>query len=51
MSGKYYFLSEGRVGSCVDFATGSRQRSRSISGDMLGTPSVVLDSAAETLIG
>jgi len=46
-----YFLSEGWVGSCVDFATGSRQMVKvHLPGDMLGTPSVVLDSAAETLI-
>ena len=46
-----YFLAEGWVGSCVDFATGSRQMVKvHLAGDMLGTPSVVLDSAAETLI-
>jgi CRP-like cAMP-binding protein len=46
-----YFLSEGWVGCCVDVAAGGRQMVKvHLPGDVLGTPSLTLSSAAETLI-
>ncbi|MGN6058149.1 MAG: Crp/Fnr family transcriptional regulator [Sphingomicrobium sp.] len=46
-----YLLSEGWVGCCVDVAAGTRQMVKvHLPGDMLGTPSLTLTSAAETLI-
>jgi|SRR5579884_1152404 len=46
-----YLLSEGWVGCCVDVAAGTRQMVKvHLPGDMLGTPSLTLTTAAETLI-
>lgn len=46
-----YLLSEGWVGSCIDVAAGTRQMVKvHLAGDMLGTPSLTLPNAAETLI-
>jgi CRP-like cAMP-binding protein len=46
-----YFLADGWVGACIDFATGSRQMVKvHLPGDLLGTTSLVLDSAVETLV-
>ena len=46
-----YLLSDGWVGSCIDVAAGTRQMVKvHLPGDMLGTPSLTLPNAAETLI-
>jgi CRP/FNR family transcriptional regulator, anaerobic regulatory protein len=46
-----YFLSEGWVGCCIDVAAGTRQMVKvHLPGDMLGTPSMTLATAAETLV-
>lgn len=46
-----YLLSEGWVGCCVDVAAGTRQMVKvHLPGDMLGTQSLTLASAAETLM-
>lgn len=46
-----YLLRDGWVGSCMDVATGTRQMVKvHLPGDMLGTPSMTLTSAAETLM-
>ena len=46
-----YLLFEGWIGCCVDVAAGTRQMVKvHLPGDMLGTPSLTLSSAAETLI-
>lgn len=46
-----YLLSEGWVGCCVDVAMGTRQMVKvHLPGDIMGTPSLTLSSAAETLI-
>lgn len=46
-----YLLAEGWAASFLDVVTGSRQLVRvHLPGDMLGTPSVVLATAAETLV-
>ena len=46
-----YLLEEGWAGSCVDVVTGTRQMVRvHLPGDMVGTPSVTLSKAAETLV-
>jgi CRP/FNR family transcriptional regulator, anaerobic regulatory protein len=46
-----FFLAEGWVASCVDSATGSRQIVKvHLPGDVMGTPSLALCRAAESLI-
>jgi CRP-like cAMP-binding protein len=46
-----YLLSEGWAGCSVDVAAGTRQMVKvHLPGDMLGTPSLTLSSAAETLV-
>ena len=46
-----YLLTEGWVGCCVDVVTGTRQMVKvQLPGDLLGTPSITLRAAAETLV-
>lgn len=46
-----YLLTHGWVGSCIDVANGSRQMTKvHLPGDLLGTPSMVLSTAADTLL-
>lgn len=46
-----YLLTDGWVGCCMDVATGTRQMVKAhLPGDLLGTPSMTLNSAAETLV-
>jgi CRP-like cAMP-binding protein len=46
-----FYLADGWAGACVDVAAGSRQMVKiHLPSDLLGTPSIVLDGAAETLI-
>jgi CRP-like cAMP-binding protein len=46
-----YLLVEGWVGSCVDVATGTRQMVKvHLPGDLLGTPSITVRAAADTLV-
>ena len=46
-----YLLTEGWVGCCVDVATGTRQMVKvHLPGDLLGTSSITVRAAAETLV-
>ena len=46
-----YLLTDGWVGCCMDVAEGTRQMVKvHLPGDMLGTPSMTLRTAAETLV-
>jgi len=46
-----YLLTDGWVGCCMDVVTGTRQMVKvHLPGDLLGTPSMTLHSAAETLV-